>query len=78
MVLYGITLVHLVEGLRAADLGLLSPFYADDAEFKGLALQSAQPLKLLMKKGPDRGYFHEPAKSLFILDTQGQEEAAKR
>ena len=24
------------------------------------------------------GYFHEPAKSLFISDTLGQEEAAKR
>ena len=42
-----------------------------------MALQSAQPLKLLMKKGPDRGYFHEPAKSLFISDTPGQEDAAK-
>ena len=31
-----------------------------------------------MKRGPDRGYFPEPAKSLFILDTPGQEEAAKR
>ena len=31
-----------------------------------------------MKRGPDRGCFPEPAKSLFILDTPGQEEAAKR
>ena len=31
-----------------------------------------------MKGGPDRGYFPELAKSLFILDTPGQEEAAKR
>ena len=30
MVLYGITLVPLAEELRAADSGLLSPFYADD------------------------------------------------
>ena len=35
MVLYGITLVPLVEELRAADLGLLSPFYADNAAFDG-------------------------------------------
>ena len=33
---------------------------------------------MLMKRGPDRGYFPERAKSLLILDTPGQEEAAKR
>ena len=37
MVLYGITLVPLAEDLRAADLGILSLFYADDAAFDGLA-----------------------------------------
>ena len=37
MVLYGITLVPLAEELRAADTGILSPFYADDAAFEGLA-----------------------------------------
>ena len=31
-----------------------------------------------MKRGKDRGYFLESAKSLFISDTSGQEEAAKR
>ena len=31
-----------------------------------------------MKRGPDRGYFLKPAKSLFISDTPRQEEAAKR
>ena len=78
MVLYGITLVPLAEKLRAADLGLLLPFYADDAAFDGLARRIAQLLNLMMKRGPDRGYFPEPAKSIFISDTPGQEEAAKR
>ena len=31
-----------------------------------------------MKRGADRGYFPEPAKSLFVLDTPGKEEVAKR
>ena len=31
-----------------------------------------------MKRGTDRGYFADPDKYLFILDTPGQEEAAKR
>ena len=78
MVLYRITLVPLTEELRAADPGLLSPFYANDADFDGSARRSAQLLKLLMRWGPDRGYFPEPAKSLFISNTLGQEEAAKR
>ena len=78
MVLYGITLVPLAEELRAADPGLLSPFYVDDAAFNGRARRSAQLLKMLMKRGLDRRYFPERAKSLFISDTPGQEEAAKR
>ena len=71
MALYGITLVPLAEELRAADPGLLFPFYADDAAFDGLAHRSTQLLKLLMKRGSDRGYFPEPAKFLFILDNPG-------
>ena len=78
MVFYGTTLVPLAEELRAADLGLLSPFYADNTTFHGLVRRSAQLLKLLIKRGPDRGYFPEPDKSLFISDTPGQEEEAKR
>ena len=31
-----------------------------------------------MRRGPDRGYFPKPYKSLFISDTPGQEAAAKR
>ena len=31
-----------------------------------------------MKRGTDRGYFPNPAKSLFISETLGQEEAEKR
>ena len=73
-----LTLVSLVEELRVADLGILSPFYADDAVFDGSARHSAQLLKMLMKRGPDRGYFPEPSKSLFIPDNPEQEEAVKK
>ena len=78
MVLYGINLVPLAEELRAADPGLLSQLYPYNAVFDGSARRSAQLLKLLMKRGADQGYFPEPDNSLFILDTLGQEEAAKR
>ena len=73
MVLYRITLVLLAEELGAADPGLLFPFYTDDVVFGGSAQHSAQLLKLSIKKGPEQGYFPDPAKSLFILDTPGQE-----
>ena len=78
MVLYGITLVPLAEELRAADPRLLSHFHADDAAFDGSERRSVQLLKILTKMGPDQGYFPKPAKYLFIFDTPGQEEAAKR
>ena len=57
MVLYGITLVPLTEELRAADLGLLSPIYADDVAFNGSERRSAQLLKLLMRRGAGPGIF---------------------
>ena len=69
MVLYGITLASLAEELRAADLGLLSPFYVDYAALDRSERRSAQLLKLLMKRGTDQGYLPEPAKSFFISDT---------
>ena len=72
MVLYRITLVPLAEELRAADPGLLPPFYADNAAFNGSERRSAQLLNLLVKRGTDRGYFPEPAKPLFVLDTPSQ------
>ena len=68
MVLYGITLVPLAEELRDADPTLLSPLYADDAEFDGSARRSVAQLRLLIDRGPEQGYFPKPAKSLFILD----------
>ena len=40
--------------------------------------QRAKLLKLLMERGPDRGYFPEPVKSLFISETLGKEESERR
>ena len=78
MVLYSITLTPLAVKLRVADLGLVSPFYVVDAAFDYSAQRSAQLLKLLMKRGTDRGYFPEPDKSLFISDTPVQEATVKK
>ena len=78
MVLYRITLFPLAEELRAADPGIFSPFYADNAVFDGSSQRNAQLLKLLMGRGPYRGYLPKTAKSLFVSDTPGQEEVARR
>ena len=59
MALYRITLVPLTKELRAADPVILSPFYAYNVPFDGLARQSAQLLKLLIKRGPDWGVFSQ-------------------
>ena len=72
MVLYGFILAPLAEELRATDPVLLSPLYVNDAAFDGLSQRSAQLLRILMKRGPDQGYFPNPAKSLFISDTPGK------
>ena len=71
MILYGINLAPLAEELIEADPGRLSPFYADDAAFDGLARQSEHLIKMLMRSGTDRRYLPDPDKSLFILDTPG-------
>ena len=68
MVLYGITLAPLTEELRDADPILLSPFYADDAEFGRSVRQSAAQLRLLMEREEDLGNFPDPSKFLFITD----------
>ena len=57
MLLYGITLVPLEEDLKDMDLTVMSHFCADDAAFDGLTRRSVAQLKMLMDRGPDRGYF---------------------
>ena len=78
MVLYGITLVPIVEELRDSDPNLLSTYYSDDATFDGSERRSAAQLHLLMEQGPDQGYFSNPTKYLFITDNPEEKEAAIR
>ena len=78
IILYIFNFSPLEEELRVSDPGLLTLFYADDAAFYGSAQKSSQLLNMLMGRGMDRGYFPETAKSLFIVDSPEQEEAAKK
>ena len=66
MVLYGVTLVPLAEELRAADPGLLFPFYAGDSAFGGSERSSTQLITMLIKRRSYRGYFPKPGKFLLF------------
>ena len=63
--------------LRDAYPTLLSPCYAEYAVFDGSTRQSELQRRLLMYRGPDRGYYTEPSKSLFIAVNPEEKEAAK-
>ena len=55
MVLYRTTLVPLAEELRAADLGLLFPFYVDDTAFDGFGATYCTALKAIDEEGARPG-----------------------
>ena len=76
MVLYGITLVPLVEELRPAELDIFIPVYAEDAVLNGSDIWSMQIMKLLLEQKKYRWYLSETAKSPFIAYFTTQEAAA--
>ena len=55
MVLYGITLVPLVEELKEVYTTILYPLYPYDVAFDGLVRRSAAQLRLLMDQRPYPG-----------------------
>ena len=66
MILYGLTLVPLAASLREAVPEVLQPWYADDAAMVGPTGGIAKAVRLLEDQGPARGYYPEPAKSVFV------------
>jgi hypothetical protein len=66
MVLYGVALVPLAEQLRAEVPRVLQPWYADDCAMAGPVSGIAAAMALLETQGPRRGYYPEPAKSIFV------------
>ena len=57
---------------------LRAPFYSDYAMFGGPADRNAGLMIILLEWGPVRGYYPEPAKSIFICDSPTLEETAKQ
>ena len=72
MVLYGLALLPLAKSLRDAKPAVLQPWYADDMAMHGHVNDITDIMRLLLKEGPQRGYFPEPAKSICICDLQTQ------
>jgi len=68
MVLYGLALVPLAENLRESVPEVLQPWYADDAAMAGPVQGIAKAMRLLADQGPARGYYPEPAKSIFLCN----------
>ena len=50
IVLYGITLFPMTEDIRSKDLGILSIFYTDYAEFNGSNWRHARMRRILLDK----------------------------
>jgi hypothetical protein len=77
MILYGLALVPLAKTLWRAHPEVVQAWYANDGLLQGLTLQVAAAMTLLQRLGPERGYFPEPAKSIFVCkpeDRPGAEE----
>lgn len=72
MILYGVALLPLTESLRAEEPTVLQPWYADDAAMVGPVDAIARAMRLLEARGPARGYYPEPAKSIFVPDKAEQ------
>ena len=66
MVVYGLTLVPLAELVRREVPGLAQAWYADDAALAGALDLIGLATGLIVRHGPARGYYMEPAKSILV------------
>jgi hypothetical protein len=78
MVLYGLALVPLASTLRQAHPEVVQAWYADDGQLQGRSSRVAAAMIDLQRLGPERGYFPEPAKSIFICNPEDRPGAEER
>lgn len=72
MIAYGIALVPLARRLREEVPGVVQPWYVHGGTIKGTSKSNGPP-----RKGPARGYFPEPSKSI-VLSHEAHEAKARR
>ena len=70
--LYGVEILPLIRKLKELHIHCVQPWYADDMAMHGHVNDITDIMHLLLKEGPQRGYFPEPAKSICICDLQTQ------
>jgi len=68
MVIYGVVLTPLTESVQEAQPDILQAWYADDSSFAGSAPAIAAAMCMILEKGPARGYYPEPSKSILICN----------
>jgi len=68
MVIYGVAMTPLTESLRTTLPNVLQAWYADDSAFDGAIPEIAAAMQLILAKGPARGYYPEPSKSILICN----------
>jgi len=68
MVIYSVVLTPLMETVRDAQPTILQPWYADSSSFGGTAPTIATAMQMILEKGPTRGYYPEPSKSILICN----------
>jgi len=68
MVIYGVALTPLTETVRQQLPATLQAWYADDSAFGGTAPDIAAAMRTILERGPARGYFPEPSKSILICN----------
>ena len=78
MVLYGLALVPLAATLRQAHPEVVQAWYADDGQLQGRSSRVAAAMIDLQRLGPERGYFPEPAKSIFVCNPEDRPGAEER
>ena len=73
-----ITIAPLADELHEVAPELIAPFYTYDALFDGPVDRSSRLMTLILEQGLERGYFIEPARSLFIYYSPTLEDKVKQ
>ena len=70
MIVYGIGVLPLIRELRNAHPYATQPWYADDMGAGGTFQQIQEHFLDLQARGPNRGYYREPTKSILVVDPE--------
>ena len=77
MIAYGIGVLPLIRDLRRDHPHVMQPWYVDDAGEGGSFEAVMAHFRDLQLKGPARGYFPEPTKSILVVAEQNVPWAAE-